>query len=285
MIVFKSAHSKFLLSVLSLCFATIVMGQTQTQPEKKKTSKADKKAAKREMVNQMVKAEEEGAIVYAKQWVWGFRLYSDGWSTYYEKGKKTSATKGTLYNIEIGERKHPKEQKITKDGGNGIFFGNPLVYGKRNNFYFTRLGIGQQYLIGGKGNKNGVAVFAVYGGGLSIGLLKPYYVDIVDPVSGKPATIKYKDDGSRNDSLFLDPYALQGGSGFTKGFNEMKVVPGLNAHLGLRFDYGRYNEIVSAIQVGVRSEYYFSDMPIMVDVPSHNFFTNVFVSFEFGRRK
>ena len=35
-----------------------------------------------------------------------------------------------------------------------------------------------QKLIGGKGNKNGVAVSAIYGGGISAGLLKPYYLQI-----------------------------------------------------------------------------------------------------------
>ena len=41
--------------------------------------------------------------------------------------------------------------------------------------------VGQQYLIGGKGNKNGVAVSAIYGGGLSLGYLKPYYLNVHDP--------------------------------------------------------------------------------------------------------
>ncbi len=48
----------------------------------------------------------------------------------------------------------------------------------------SRLSIGQQILIGGKGNKNGVAVTALYAGGLTIGMLKPYYLDITNAITG-----------------------------------------------------------------------------------------------------
>jgi hypothetical protein len=36
-----------------------------------------------------------------------------------------------------------------------------------------------QQVIGGKGNKNGVSVSAIYGGGLTLGLVKPYIIDAV----------------------------------------------------------------------------------------------------------
>ncbi len=55
---------------------------------------------------------------------------------------------------------------------------------KNNNFYEFKASIGQQILIGGKGNKNGVAVTALYAGGITIGMLKPYYLDITNAITG-----------------------------------------------------------------------------------------------------
>eukprot|EP00897_Mesotaenium_endlicherianum_P006102 jgi/Mesen1/551/ME001047S10716 len=92
-------------------------------------------------------------------------------------------------------------------------------------------------LIGGKGNKNGVAVSAIYGGGITAGLLKPYYLNILNKYDGNKAqSIKY--NGS-NDSLFLDPTIITGSGGFFKGWGEVQVVPGAHLRTALRFDYGR----------------------------------------------
>ncbi len=70
----------------------------------------------------------------------------------------------------------------------------------------------------------------------------------------------------------------------TKGFNEIKFVPGAFAKLGMRFDYGRYNEFISAIEVGLNAEAYTKKMPIMLLNPKSNFF-NVYATIIFGKRK
>ena len=50
-----------------------------------------------------------------------------------------------------------KKDKQTLTDQFGFAFGNSFIYGKINNFYFLKAGFGQQLLIGGKGNQNGVA--------------------------------------------------------------------------------------------------------------------------------
>lgn len=265
---------------LMIGLAADAQDESTSQPKKLKSTR---KAEKREKINQMAKAEEEGAIVYNKQWVMGAKLYNDGMSAFYEWGKKKTPYKGNIYIVELGTRKASNEYKVSyEDIG---FFGKPYIYAKQNVFLTTKIGFGQQYIIGGKANKNGVAVMAVYGGGISLGLLKPYYIEKTDPLNNENLTIKWQGDESRNDTLFLDQSTLSSSAGFFKGFNEIKIRPGLFAKTGLRFDYGRYNEIVSAIECGINVEYYFSEMPIMVNNQAKTFFANVYVGFEFGRRK
>src|SRR5690606_29222235 len=124
--------------------------------------------------------------------------------------------------------------------GGFIFFGNPFVYGKRNVFYQLKLSAGQQLLIGGKGNKNGVSVYGIGTGGLSLGILRPYYVEVQD-MDNKNRFVKYD---SPDSALFLSQRII-GGAGLTKGWNEMKFVPGLHAKTAIRFDYNRFNTILS----------------------------------------
>ena len=183
-----------------------------------------------------------------------------------------------VYGIEFNEIKDPKEDKLP-NGTGGFSFGNPYVYGKINNFYSVQLGFGGHRFLGQKGNKNGVAVSMVYKGGLSLGLLRPYYIEVEDNGSNK--TIKYSPE---TDSLFKFGFII-GSGGLGTGWGEMKLKPGAFAKTGLRFDFGRYNEVVSAIEVGVSAEYYSGDIPIMLSQKDKQFFYQGHIAMIFGRRK
>ena len=271
--------------VLLLIFSTAAIFSFCQNPSSKALSREQKKQERQKHLNDLMKQYEEGSLIYAKQSAFGFKLNTDGWGVFYEHGKYKTITKTNLWWLEFGERKSPKEEKVTTGqdiGGGFILVGNPYIFGKENNFYYLKAGLGQQYLIGGKGNKNGVAVSAIYGGGLSLGYLKPYYVNIQDQAAGTTTDIKYS-DSTRNE--FLDPNLITGSSGFTKGFGQGKIIPGAFGRLALRFDYGRYNEFLSALEVGVNLEYYSKAMHIMVDNPANQFFANGYIAIEFGKRK
>lgn len=242
-----------------------------------------KKAERREKINQLIKQEEEGALIFQKQGAFGFKFNTDAWSMFYEHGKYKTINKTNLWWLELGERKDRKEEKVpTLSASQGFLVISSYIYGKRNNFYYLKGGLGQQLLIGGKGNKNGVAVSAIYGGGFSAGLLKPYYIEIQNPSTNAREQIKY--DVS-NESLFLDPSIIIGKGGLTKGFNEIQFVPGAHARAALRFDYGRYNEVLSAMEVGINAEYYSKTMPILLLNKERKFFFNAYIALVFGKRK
>ena len=249
--------------------------------EKKISPRQQKKAERREKINQLIKQEEEGALVFNKQSAFSIKLNTDGYGIAYEKGKYKTITKTNLWWAELGEHKHAKEMKFAKgDPQFGFLIGNPYVYGKINNFYNFKLGFGQQRLIGGKGTKNGVATSLIYGGGLSIALMKPYLLDVQD-ATGVTKTIKYQDDST----LFLNQTQIIGAAGFTKGFNNMKYIPGVHVRTSLRFDYGRYNEMISAMEVGINAEYYTKEIEQMAQNPYKKFFFNAYLALTFGRRK
>lgn len=268
----------FISFILSSVFVSAQQKVKSTGPDAKQL----KKAERREKINQLIKQEEEGALIYQKQGAFGFKFNTDAWSMFYEHGRYKTITKTNLWWLELGERKHPKEEKVpTLSASQGFLIISSYIYGKQNNFYYLKAGLGQQVLIGGKGNKNGVAVSAIYGGGFSAGLLKPYYIEIQNPSTNQKEQIKY----NNNDSLFLNPSIILGKGSFGKGFNEIKFVPGVHARAALRFDYGRYNEVLSAMEVGVNAEYYSQSMPILLLNKENKFFFNAYISLVFGKRK
>ena len=79
--------------------------------------------------------------------------------------------------------------------------------------------------------------------------------------------------------------AIDGGPGLGRGWSDMKVTPGAYVKTALRFDYGSYNEVVSALEVGIVADFYSKKIPIMVhEKPKQLFFTG-YVSLLFGRRR
>jgi hypothetical protein len=275
---------RFSLIVLgAIVFQTALAQDQTTQPGP--ATKADKKQAKRDRINQMIRLEEEGEPSYRKHTIFGFKLNHDGYGASYEWAKMKTPYRATIYQVEFNEKKHPKEEKqSTGDnlGGGFVVLGNPFVYGKQNHFYQLKFGIGQQYLVGGKANKNGVGVYAVFEGGLSLGLLRPYYIEVESPPnSGQVKTIKY----SQADSAEFLGNFIVGGTGLSKGWGDMQFKPGLHGKAAMRFDWSRFNNNISAIEFGFNFEYYPQDIVQMATLEGKNFFSNGYISLLFGRRK
>ena len=136
-----------------------------------------------------------------------------------------------------------------------------------------------QFLLGNKSNKNGVSITGNIGGGLSLGLLRPYEVKVEK--NGQDVYIKYD---SPDSLLFLSGPVL-GGPGLGRGWSDLKITPGIYLKPALRFDYGKYYEMINAIEVGVIGEYYTKDIPQMVHNDPKKFFLSAYFSLVFGKRK
>lgn len=251
--------------------------QSFAQDQTVRSEKNDKKEAKKQRINAMIKQEEEGNLSFRKHTIVGIQLRTNGYGAFLELGRRSSQRLTTTYSLELSEIKEAKEEKWQSPEN---LFNNSYVYGKINNFYQAKLGLGQQYILGQKGNKNGVAVIALAQGGISAGLVKPYYLKLEDN-QGVQKTISYYEDST----TFLGAQNYFGSGGFGKGWNQVKFKPGVFAKTAIRFDFGRYNERVQAIEIGMSAEYYFSEVPIVAYVSPKKLFYQGHVAFVFGSRK
>jgi hypothetical protein len=266
---------KIILALFSITIVASVFAQN-TPPASKRDAKKQKKLDRQERINDLIRQDEEGEIIYNKQGAFMLKLLTDGYAIGYEFGKFQSNRKSLLFQFELAEKKHKKEKREGYFDPEQVRV-NYLVYGKTNTFYQFKLGIAKQQVIGGKGNKNGVSVSGIYGAGLTIGLVKPYMLDVEDNF-GNSFQSKYpeiQDSG----------YNVVKARGLSGGWSQLKVRPGVYVKTGMRFDYGRMNETVAAIEVGLAGEFYSGKISQMLYSRDKQFFFSGYVAILLGKRK
>jgi hypothetical protein len=221
------------------------------------------------------------------EWSVGLKLATDGYGLVFDYGRAFGSDKfGThnsakffhnhIFQLEITERKHPKEIRSSNLVGSINIGQGSFILGKINNFYQAKLGYGQRRMIAGKPDPGTVSIHWTYLGGFSIGLLKPYYLDII----GK-GMIKFTPE---NEQYYAMPHDIMGAGGIGKGWGELKLVPGLYAKSGLHFDYAHGRKNKMSVEVGVGTEYYFSKIQQVYGQDEKSLFFNLYGIIQFGRR-
>ncbi|MET0242285.1 MAG: hypothetical protein ABW174_02400 [Flavitalea sp.] len=262
--------------IVSLLLACIVVGSAMAQDNPGRVSrKENKKAAKKERINALLRQEEEGEMIFNKHSIFGIKLATDGYGISYEAGRFKTPRKTFRLQFELSEKKHPKEKRQAASAN--AFQVNSVVYGKMNNFFQFKAGVAEQRVLGGKGNKNGVQVSLVYGGGLILGIAKPYLVDVQDQFN---QTIR------RGYPLIIDSnyYEIKA-AGIGAGWRQAQLKAGAQVKTAMRFDYGRLNDGVTAIEVGLQAEYYGRKVAQMAYNDPKDFFFSAYVTLLLGRRK
>ncbi len=227
----------------------------------------------------------------------GGQLNSDGWSVILERSAvKTEETreKANMFydllnlSVEFTEHKHPKQVKsATSSDPNGASKVKPYVFGKINNFYALKLGISKSRMIAGKPEPSTVSIHWKYGGGISAGLLKPYYVVAFAPRNPGGSgglteqTIKYEETTA---PFFLNERNIIGGTFFTEGLKELQVIPGAHVKTGLSFDFAMNKKSVMALETGIAAEIYTKPIALMAAQKAVPYFVNLYLGIRFGRR-
>jgi hypothetical protein len=224
----------------------------------------------------------------------GYRMNSDGWSFFVHRGLIKTEDPQNLHTLflfgEFGEKRHPKEIKSFNETFTTVYPNEPkpvsYKYGKINNFYPLRLGIGNTKPLTGKLDQKSVRINWTYSGGISIGLLKPYYLDFLVPEGNVyiRTVDKYSEEVK---TYFLDLEnrgTIVGGSDFTKGISEIKIIPGICAKTGFYFDYTSSEKTFLGVEIGCGLELYSKKVEIMALMEGKPYFFNVYADFRIGRR-
>lgn len=228
-------------------------------------------------------------IVYQQEWYMSAQAHTAGLSLAFAKGELKNYYTTTYKKIEFGYVRHPKEFRQSlqsASGGVQIFVpGSSYVYGKQNSFLFLSGLIGRKRYFSEKTKRKGIAVGFSYEFGPSLGILKPYYLEINrdNEVTGLTQLVELK-YSEENEDLFLDRSAIRGHSGFFRGLGELNFTVGGQARAAIHLAPGAYESFVRAMDVGVMIQAYTSRVPIMIIEDNKYVFVNLFLSFQLGQR-
>jgi len=243
-------------------------------------------------------------IVYDREAAGDLKLFSNGFEIGLNLGRIKTYYRTEYWHFGIGELKHHREYK-NRDGitgGNNIGRNSrSYIYGKQNSLYAVRLGYGIKRYYSEKARKKGLAIGVSYEGGPTLGVLKPYYLEINRTELGGTAQLSTEKYNGDNANLFLNTDRIFGAAPAINGFSEVKVKPGIHLMGAIHFDWGAFDEYVKAIEIGIAADIFFAELPILVDdatytnagtaieilpenVRNRPYFLNFYISFQLGKR-
>ncbi len=225
-------------------------------------------------------------LVYQNEVTGGIMFHTRGYGLtlrrqFYKNGYNKNGWEIDLVNI-----RHPKEVKFP----NQLIF-NPsrsFVDGKINSLYSIRVGYGNEKILVDKTDQGSVSISWILYGGLSLGILKPIYLEVLT----KDNTLSVE----RYDPE-VHPYSnIYGQASFFTGLGNSKLVPGLYLKSGFNFDYTFFDEKITTLETGVIVDFFptynpttpsgvFTEgVPIMYDTENYNFWFQFYVTFNFGTK-
>ena len=238
--------------------------------------------------------EEDKGIIYNKEFTVDLKLHTHGYALGVNIGRLKTYYLTQYYNIELGELKHAKEfrQSFDFQSPQTSKVSRAFVFGKQNNFFVLRGGYGEKRYFSEKAKRRGLAIGVSYEGGPSLGILKPYYLELVRFIDGDLSQFVIRSEKltENNIDTFLDITSIYGSSGFSKGLSELSIIPGAHAKAAIHFDWGAFDEFVKAIEAGVMVDFYFQTVPIMVESPevpnveNSSIFINLYINLQLGKR-
>jgi hypothetical protein len=204
-------------------------------------------------------------------------------------GRLVSYDKTRYWTLTFGDIRHSRERRENPDRVNLVNnrVSRAYVFGKQNQLYALRLGFGKKRFLSEKAKERGVAVGYSYEFGPTLGLLKPYYLEI-ERNDAPPIDVRYTGDNA--DVFVGNQINVFGASAWTVGLDEIGLRPGIHAKFATHFGFGAYDETAKSLEAGVMADYFIGNTDIMVEsdltpgVSNSPLFLSLFINLQIGKR-
>lgn len=226
-------------------------------------------------------------VVYSQQHFGGLQLHTRGWGGTFTIGRYNGVKRVDFISLDAVGMKHEKEVKSF----NPIYEDSKsYVYGKLNNFYVFRPGIGQKRTITPKLRANGVQVGYSWTLGPSLGVAKPVYLEIGYP--SLPYDYLQVERYNPDEHYFDDIFGRAGGF---HGLDKLKLHTGAFAKFALTFEYANTKDRLKGLEVGTSFDAYLTQIPIMASEVGdqegaknkrlfQSFYVTLFIGSKYNRR-
>ncbi len=231
------------------------------------------------LINSLVSSQgiinDQPKMLFSNEQTVGAFLNSNGIGFDYRYARFMDVRNDRLYDISFNYVKHPKEYKsvVAYD-----WYTRRFVYGKENLFWELKGEIGNQHEIFRKYDFSSISIRVSYTGGLSLGFQKPIYYQIL--------TFSSLGEVISSEEKKFDPgihlYNYGGTAAFSKGFDELKLIPGITANAELSFEYSEREPMMHALEAGIGITVYPKNIKIMATEEVKFFFFNMHVGYRFG---
>ena len=224
---------------------------------------------------------DQPKMLFSNERTVGAFLNSNGIGLDFRFAKYVDVINDRLYEISLDYVRDPKEYKtlVSYDS----YYSRRFVYGKENLFWELKGLYGHQHEIFRKYDFSSISIRTFYSGGLALGFQKPIYYEIITySAQGLP---QYIEEKKFDPSIHL--YNYGGTASFTRGFDEIKLNPGITGKAGLSFEYSEREPMVHALEAGIGITAYLLSVEIMntqeqsPTLKNHLFF-KFFVGYRFG---
>jgi len=223
----------------------------------------------------------ENLILYERQRTYSIVLHSLGLGFQFRNGKRVNYFRTRMWEIEFVSMKSYKQVKLLNP-----YFTNArrYVYGKLNDAFFLRGGMAWKKLLNRKPYWGGVELRWMYGGGVSLGIAKPYYLYVLYFYDTGDGYYTYDIQTERFDSSSQSWDDIYGRAPFTIGLGEITLHPGIYLKTALNFEFGVRSTKIKALEIGGTIDIIPLGMSIMADKSNQIFFPTLFLNFSFGKR-
>ncbi len=207
--------------------------------------------------------------------------HSHGFGLGYRVGKNITSFRTRIFALEAVTMRSPKEIKTINP-----YLDNSkrYIYGKLNTVFVLRAAYSNKYLLNRKPYWGGVELRWLYEVGASMAFEKPYYLFVFNYVQLPSGEVSYEVVSSKFNSNNYSWDDIYGRAPFSKGLNEIRLVPGAYAKLGLNFEFGEVRTATRAAEIGVSLDVYPQTVRIMDDDRNQVFLLNFYISYAFGKR-
>ena len=217
-----------------------------------------------------------GKNIYRKAWHAGFLIHTRGIGGHYRGEVFKGSRIKNFYAIEAYNIKHIEEQKSFNPSGDQS---NSFIYGKMNQVYVFKGGIGRQSIMFEKLVLRGVQISSVVGANLLFALVKPVYVNVY----------RFEDERQVESTERYNPYEhsygqIIGRGPFLKGFGEAQIIPGFGLKTAMNFEFAPTDEKIKAIEVGANIDGFMKPLPLMAFNTQYSVQLTLYVNFQFGKK-
>lgn len=199
------------------------------------------------------------------------------------KGKLLGMPQYRYLSFELVNVKHPKEIQSSINS-----IGSRYIYGKENYLFVLRPQYGREVKLFQRNSDEGIAVSGIFAAGPSVGIIKPYYLEVTFGNSSRTVPASQV-----NGLATATGETVTGAGGFFQGLDQSKLTVGLNVKAALSFELSAFRANTTGVEIGFLAEMFPNKIVIIPNQSNtgsredgnRNFFTSAYLTLFFGSKK